>query len=137
MDDLGEAFALTAQSPASIGPLRICQFMRIALESLAEALETTPAKPVRTLEVLPAAERHHVLYEWNETRAEYPADQCVHQLFEQQVVRTPDAVAVVFEEQQLSYAELNARANRLAHYLRDLGVGPDAGWPSAWSAAWR
>ena len=53
------------------------------------------------------------------------AEQCVHELFEEQVERTPEAVAVVFEEQQLTYGELNARANRLAHYLRELGVGPD------------
>ena len=75
--------------------------------------------------MLPAAERHRVLYEWNDTRTEFPADKCMHELFEEQVGRTPDAVAVVFEDEQLSYAELNRRANQLAHYLRELGVGPD------------
>ena len=57
--------------------------------------------------------------------AEYPRDKCIHQLFEEQVERTPEAVAVVWEEQQLTYRELNARANQLAHYLRKQGVGPE------------
>jgi amino acid adenylation domain-containing protein len=99
--------------------------MHTALASLVEALETSPAAAVCALDVLPASERHRVLYEWNDTRVVFPADKCVHQLFEQQVEKTPDAVAVVFEESELSYAELNARANRLAHYLRELGVRPD------------
>ena len=59
------------------------------------------------------------------TEAEYPRDKCVHELFEEQVAKTPEAVAVVFEEKELSYAELNRRANQLAHYLRKLGVKPD------------
>ena len=63
--------------------------------------------------------------EWNDTATEYPQDRCVHELFEEQVERTPDAVAVVFEEQQLTYRELNRRANQLAHHLRTLGVGPE------------
>ena len=59
-------------------------------------------------------------------RRSYPREKCVHELFEAQVERTPDAVALVDEEQSLTYGELNARANRLAHYLRELGVRPDA-----------
>ncbi|MBV9300897.1 MAG: amino acid adenylation domain-containing protein, partial [Acidobacteriaceae bacterium] len=125
VDDLGESLSLVAQTPASIGPLRICEFMRTALGSLTEALETAPGKEVRTLKVLPEAERRRVLYEWNETKTEYPSDKCVHELFEAQVLRSPEAVAVVFEGEELSYGELNARANRLAHYLRRLGVKPD------------
>jgi amino acid adenylation domain-containing protein len=125
VDDLGEGFSLEAQTPASVEPMRVCQFMSTALESLVNALETSPAKKMRTLEVLPQPERDRVLYEWNETKAEYPADKCVHQLFEEQVTKTPDAVAVVFEDQELSYGELNRRANQLAHYLMELGVKPD------------
>ncbi len=74
---------------------------------------------------LSESERHQVLYEWNQTSRDYPRDKCVHQLFEDQVARTPDAVAVVFEDQSLTYAELNARANQLAHHLQSLGVGPE------------
>ena len=73
----------------------------------------------------PDAERHRVLVEWNATAADYPQDTCVHELFEAQAERTPDAVAVVHEERRLSYAELNTQANRLAHHLRKLGVKPD------------
>jgi amino acid adenylation domain-containing protein len=61
---------------------------------------------------------------WNDTRTDYPKHKCIHQLFEQQVARTPDALALVFENEQLSYLTLNAKANRLAHYLRTLNVGP-------------
>ena len=74
---------------------------------------------------LSESEKQLVLYEWNATEGEYPRDKCVHELFEEQVHRSPEATAVVFEEEELSYRELNARANRLAHYLRELGVGPE------------
>jgi len=70
------------------------------------------------------AERRKILYEWNDTRSEFPAV-CTHQLFERQVERDPDAIAVVFNEQRLSYKELNQRANQIANRLRKLGVGPD------------
>ena len=63
---------------------------------------------------------------WNDTRHEYPLDLCLQQLIEQQVERSPDAVALCFDEQRLSFSQLNRRANRLAHYLRELGVGPDS-----------
>ena len=84
------------------------------------------SKPVDRLELLSAAERRRVVEEWNATDAALPAGACVHALFEAQAARTPGAVALVFEDETLSYAELNGRANRLAHHLRALGVGPDA-----------
>ncbi len=68
---------------------------------------------------------NHLLTDWNNTEAEYPQNKCIHQLFESQVERTPDAVAVVFEQQQLTYRELNDRANQLARYLQELGVRPE------------
>src|SRR6202044_663321 len=70
-------------------------------------------------------ECRQILMGWNATKVSYPRDQCVHQLFEQQAERAPDAVAVVFGDQQLTYRELNHRSNQLAHHLRDLGVKPD------------
>ena len=81
---------------------------------------------VDKLPLLTVAERHQLLYEWNDTAAGFPSDKCIHELFEEQVHRTPEAVAVVFEDAALSYEELNLRANQLAHYLRELGVVPDA-----------
>ena len=66
-----------------------------------------------------------MLVEWNRTEVAYPKDRCVHELFEEQVERTPEAVAVVFEDKQLTYRQLNERANQLARHLQKLGVGPD------------
>ena len=77
------------------------------------------------LPLLTDAERHQLLIEWNRTESPYPKDKCIHQLFEAQAELTPDAIAVVFEDQRLTYRELNQRANQLAHHLQKLGVGPE------------
>ncbi len=71
------------------------------------------------------AEKRKLLVEWNQTQVDYPRDKCLHELFQGQVTITPDAVAVVFKDRQLTYHELNERANRLAAYLRNLGVKPE------------
>ncbi|MFZ1007449.1 MAG: amino acid adenylation domain-containing protein, partial [Candidatus Sulfotelmatobacter sp.] len=92
---------------------------------LVEAMVADDTQVVDHLRLLTETERHQVLYEWNATEREYPRDKCVHELFEEQVRRSPQATAVVFEEEELSYGELNARANRLAHYLRELEVKPE------------
>ena len=93
-------------------------------QMLLEGVVADPTQRIATLSLLTDAELHQQLVEWNTTRAAYPADTCVHQLFEAQVERTPEAVAVVFQGEQLTYRQLNQRANQLAHYLRELGVGP-------------
>ncbi len=93
-------------------------------QTLLEAIVANPQQPVSELPLLTAAERHQLLVELNDTQAEYRQDKCIHQLFETQVERTPEAVAVVFEDKQLNYRELNARANQLAHHLQKLGVRP-------------
>ena len=126
VDDLGKGFGLTAQTVSPLEPKRLCAMMSRALEQLVEALETKPAQPVGRLDILPPEERHKLLVEWNETQAEYPKELCVHQLFEEQVGRDPEAIAVVYEDRALSYGELNEQANRLAHHLRSLGVKPDS-----------
>ncbi|HST59293.1 MAG TPA: amino acid adenylation domain-containing protein, partial [Longimicrobium sp.] len=82
-------------------------------------------RPVDRLTLLSGEERRLVTEAWNRADAPYPADAYIHEMFEAQARRTPDAVAVVYEDRQLTYGELNARANRLAHHLRGLGVGPD------------
>jgi amino acid adenylation domain-containing protein/non-ribosomal peptide synthase protein (TIGR01720 family)/FkbM family methyltransferase len=84
-----------------------------------------PATAIGALELLGTAERQQLLDTFNQTAAAFPHDACLHELFEAQVARTPGAPAVVFADQRLTYAELNVRANQLAHYLRTLGVGPE------------
>lgn len=79
-----------------------------------------------TATLLPDAERQTILYDWNATATDFPAQLCIHQAFETQVAQTPDAEALAFEGESLTYAQLNARANALAHVLRAKGVGPDA-----------
>ncbi|KAG0092958.1 hypothetical protein BGZ92_008022, partial [Podila epicladia] len=125
VEDGGHTLGLTAQVVEPYDPVRICGYMQQALQSLVKALERTPDMPVYQLEVLPRTERELLLNTWNATKQDYPTHQCVHQLFEAQVERTPEAIALVYEDQVFSYAELNARANRLAHRLIELGVGPD------------
>jgi amino acid adenylation domain-containing protein/FkbM family methyltransferase len=125
VDDLGEEFSLVAEVAAPAQAEQVCRMMHTALERLVEALEVAPGRPIGSLDVLPEAERTLVVDEWNRTEAEVPADRCVHALFEAQAVRTPDAVALRFEEESLTYRALNERANRLAHHLRGLGVGPE------------
>ena len=77
------------------------------------------------LSLFAKAELHQLLVEWNQTQADYPKNQCIHQWFELQVELTPNKVAVIFEEKQLTYRELNCQANKLAHYLQTLNVGPE------------
>jgi amino acid adenylation domain-containing protein len=93
--------------------------------TLLEGLVAHPDQHLAELPLLTATERQQILVEWNATQASYPKDACIHELFEAQVERTPDTVAVVCEGAQLTYRELNARANQLAHYLQALGVGPE------------
>src|SRR5271155_187057 len=89
-------------------------------------LQDSPRSAWKMLPPAIAVERHEIVALWNATEAEYPQDKCVHELFEAQAARTPEAIAVVYDGARLTYAELNAKANRLAHHLRTLGVQPDA-----------
>src|SRR5262245_51455770 len=93
--------------------------------TLLESLVAEPDRPMSTVPLLTEAERHQLLVEWNDTAADYPKDKCIHELFEAQVERTPEAIAVQFERKQLTYGELNRRANQLACYLQGLGIGPE------------
>ncbi|MDB9507183.1 condensation domain-containing protein, partial [Microcystis aeruginosa CS-338/01] len=94
-------------------------------QNLLAVIAANPNMGIFELSMLSDAERNQLLSSWNETHTDYPSDKCIHQLFEEQVERTPDAVAVVYSEQQLTYNELNNRANQLAHYLQKLGVKPE------------
>ncbi len=93
--------------------------------TLLEGIIANPNERVSQLPLLTKVEQQQLLIDGHNTQVDYPADKCIHQLFEEQVERTPNDVAVVFEEQQLTYNELNRRANQLAHYLQSLGVKPD------------
>jgi amino acid adenylation domain-containing protein len=95
--------------------------------SQAAALDSdTPDQRQSDLRLLTDTERQRILVEWNRTEVAYPTDRCLHEFIEDQVGRTPEAVAVVFEQQQLTYRQLDQRANQLAHHLQNLGVGPDS-----------
>ncbi|MFN6567974.1 non-ribosomal peptide synthase/polyketide synthase [Dendronalium sp. ChiSLP03b] len=93
--------------------------------TLLEGIVANPSERISQLPLLAATEKQQLLVDWNDTAVDYPFDKCIHQLFEEQVQHTPDAVAVVFENKQLTYHELNYRANQLANYLQTLGVKPD------------
>ncbi len=101
---------------------RLIEHFRI----LSAGIAADPAEKIAMLPLLSETEERQLLVEWNATEADYRKEKLIHQLFEEQVERLPDAVAVVYEDAWLSYGELNYRANQLAHYLRGLGVGPEA-----------
>jgi amino acid adenylation domain-containing protein len=110
----------------------LSNYKREAVERLAEGyLELVksgaerPEAAVRELSLVSPRERRQLLEEWNATRREYPRERCIHQLFKEQVERTPGAVALIYQTERLTYRELNGRANQLAHYLRGLGVGAE------------
>ncbi|WP_229547355.1 non-ribosomal peptide synthetase [Nostoc sp. CHAB 5836] len=103
-------------------------FVERMLGHFRQILETVTANPdceLSEIDILTTAERYQLLTQWNDTQADYPQDKCLHQLFEEQVERNPDAVAVRFENQQLTYQQLNQKANQLAHYLQTNGVKPE------------
>src|SRR5262249_14062094 len=101
--------------------IRMLDHFTTLLEGVVEA----PEAHILDLPLLTGAERNKVLVEWNETREEFPRERCIHELFELQVQKTPTAVALIDENEQLTYSELNQRANQLAHHLRTLGVSPE------------
>ena len=105
--------------PATI--VRLLRHFQILLEGIA----ANPAQLLSELPLMDEAELHQMLIEWNDTKVQYPREKCIHVLFEEQVERTPDTVAVIFEKQKLTYREVNERANQIAHYLRKLGAGPE------------
>ena len=94
-------------------------------QTLLEGIVANPDQRLWDLPFLTAAEQHQLLVEWNNTQTDYPNNTCIHQLFEAQVERTPNAIAVIFENEQLTYQQLNHRANQLAHHLQKLGVKPE------------
>ncbi|MBC1223946.1 amino acid adenylation domain-containing protein [Nostoc sp. UCD121] len=95
-------------------------------QTLLAVIIANPNQAIGELPLLSQPERHQLLVEWNDTYTPYPQSKCIHELFEEQVEKTPYAIAVVYEDESLTYQQLNDRANQLAHYLRSLGVKPEA-----------
>ncbi|MCL4185297.1 MAG: amino acid adenylation domain-containing protein, partial [Burkholderiaceae bacterium] len=124
VDDIGTGFHVTAQCVDGIDPQRLVDYLAVAIGALVDALDRDPQAPVCSLDLLPGRERELLTGTWNETAREYPRERTVVQLFEAQAARRPDAVAVTYAGESLSYRELNARASALARRLRALGVRP-------------
>ena len=95
------------------------------LQTLLIEMVRDPNRRLSDLPLLSSAEEHQLVVDWNATKRDYPAHGCIHQLFEDQAERTPDGAALILDDRQLTYRELNHKANQLAHHLRNLGVGPD------------
>jgi len=125
VDDLEPGFRLGCRAPRRIGAQRLLGYLSTALEALVLALEQAPQTPLHSLSILPPVESRYLLQTLNATRSQYPRELTLHALFEAQVRRTPEAIALQAGARQLSYRQLNQRANQLAHYLREQGVGPD------------
>ncbi|HEY9874102.1 MAG TPA: amino acid adenylation domain-containing protein, partial [Candidatus Obscuribacterales bacterium] len=94
-------------------------------QTLLEGIVANPDRPISTLPIITVKEQQQILLDWNNTQADYPQNQCLHELFEEQAKQNPERIAVVFNDQKLTYKELNQRANQLAHYLQKLGVKPE------------
>ena len=122
VDDFGEGFRLDARVQLPLDPHRICAYMYTALEQLVAALECAPNDPMRSVGILPEAERDQLLNEWNNTKLDYPENKLIHQLFQVQAERAPGRTALKVGSESLSYAELNDRACRIARSLRLHGV---------------
>ena len=123
VDDYGEhGFELVAQMEASLDPARIVGYVACALAGIVNALEQTPERPLAELDILPEAERARLLHGLGAGAAQALPATTIHALFEAQAQRTPAALAAEHGAQRLSYAELNAQANRLAHYLLEQGL---------------
>ncbi|MDZ8136605.1 MAG: amino acid adenylation domain-containing protein [Nostoc sp. DedQUE04] len=94
-------------------------------QTLLNHATNNPDKKISQLDIISKSDRQQLLVEFNQTQIDYPKDKCIHQIFEEQVEKTPNNIALVFEDQQLTYAELNRKANQLARYLQTLGVKPE------------
>ena len=134
----GAGFDLNLMGMEAQGELQLCwqyntdlfeaaTIMRMAghFVTLLEGIVANPQEQIWQLPLLREVEQQQLLVEWNDTFVDYPQDKCIHQLFDEQVKRTPHSIAVIFGNEQLTYHQLNCRANQLAHYLKSLGVGAD------------
>jgi amino acid adenylation domain-containing protein len=124
--EVGEELAASLQYNTDLFAEETMRRMAGHFEVLLESIVADPEQRLSQIALLTPAERHQLLIEWNDTAVQYPHEHYIHELFEQQAERTPDAIALIFDDQQVSYRELNERANQLAHHLRHLGVEPES-----------
>ena len=125
VDDDGDAFWLGTQVRAGLRPEAVIGYLEQALAALLAAWDNDPGQAALALHVIPEAERRQLLGQWDAAPVAFPAELCIHELFEAQAARTPAQPAASCNGETLTYGELNARANRLAHHLRALGAGPE------------
>ena len=125
LTDAGDEIWLEMEYCTDLFDAETIERMGMHFQTLLEGIVANPEERLDSLPLLTAAERHQLLVKWNDTRADYPTNSCVHQLFEAQARQMRDKVAVVCEDRRYTYSELNERADRLARHLRTLGVGPD------------
>lgn len=125
VDDFADGFTFIAQTDHHIDSHRVLAYLITALRSIVGALEENAQNPVLALQSLPPEERRQIIELFNATEVRYPKSKLIHELFEEQVERTPHSVAVMHEQHSLTYAQINSKANQLAHALREKGVGPD------------
>lgn len=125
MEETGQSLSASLEYNNDLFEAATISRMLKHYQTLLEGIIAEPQQPISRLSLMTPAEQHQILIQWNNTKTVYPADRCVHELFEAQAERSPGAVAVVCGDVQISYGELNRRANQLAHYLRQLGVGPE------------
>ncbi|WP_421558366.1 amino acid adenylation domain-containing protein [Pseudomonas canadensis] len=126
VDDIGSGFRIKAKAPRQVGAERLLDYLETVLVNLADTLEQAPQTPLCEIQVLPARELNTLLVDFNATETAYPETLTVQALFEAHARHIPHAVAVQAGERQLTYRELNERANQLAFHLRERGVQPDS-----------
>lgn len=125
MEDREQGLVATLEYNTDLFHADTMQRMLGHLQTLLDAIVANPDRSIAELPLLTGFERKQILVDWNQTHTDYPQHLCIHQLFEQQVELTPNAVALVFENQRLTYRQLNNQANQLARYLQKLGVKPE------------
>jgi len=126
IEDRGDALAAELEYNVDLFTATTAERMLAHFQILLEGIIADPSQRISELPFLTAAERRQQLFDWNDTDSESPPHQTIHQLFERQAAQTPDAIAVVDEQREWTYGELNGRANQLAGYLTKLGVGPES-----------
>ncbi|WP_414620769.1 amino acid adenylation domain-containing protein [Calothrix sp. CCY 0018] len=125
MEDSQQGLVATCEYNTDLFNANTINRMLGHFQTLLSSIVNDPEQNISKLQLLTQPEVQQLLVEWNDTKKDYPQDKCIHQLFEEQVEKIPSNIAVIFEDQQLTYQELNSRANQLAYYLLQQGVKSD------------